>query len=310
MFCIKGKAMSNNAMSNETDLDWLARNVNVWPVNAKFAVRPGMGEVLFYEHHYSHLVQFSREQVEARRAELQNKPGWDHETVPAWATALAQDQDGEWKWLGDNVTQYVDGFTADKIRAQCKGVVLGSWRDTLEKRPYISVTNCTVTSSGSFSVTVGAPVDLSEQAVTARLQEATDNVLAAAKELKRDKYKFDPFIGIEDNQEQVLTQQQDNGWFERGELPPVGKVCLYVVSDRLSAEVEITAHAKFGLCFVEVGKSGENYVSKTAELHRFRPVRTERDVLLSIIVEEMNRYDTDGKLADAILVAGFSLRDK
>ena len=72
MFCIKEKEMSN-----ETDLDWLARNVHVWPVNAKFAVRPGMGEVLFYEHHYSHLVQFSREQVEARRAELQNKPSWD-----------------------------------------------------------------------------------------------------------------------------------------------------------------------------------------------------------------------------------------
>ena len=132
--------------------------------------------------------------------------------------------------------------------------------------------------------------------------------------LEKRPEEFKQFTSIEDNQGQDMTQQhdmkQDNGWFERGELPPVGTVCLYVVSDRLSAEVEITAHAKFGLCFVEVGKSGENYVSKTAELHRFRPVRTERDVLLSIIVEEMNRYDTDGKLADAILAAGFSLRDK
>ena len=126
--------------------------------------------------------------------------------------------------------------------------------------------------------------------------------------LEKRPEEFQPFISIEDNQEKAM--KQDNKWFERGELPPVGTVCLYVVSDRLSAEVEITAHAKFGLCFVEVGKSGENYVSKTAELHRFRPIRTERAVLLSIIVEEMNRYDTDGKLADAILAAGFSLRDK
>ena len=96
--------------------------------------------------------------------------------------------------------------------------------------------------------------------------------------------------------------KQDNGWFERGELPPVGKLCLYVVSDRLSAEVEITAHAKFGLCFVEVGKSGENYVSKTAELHRFRPIRTERDVLIEIIKKT---DDTDDRIADAILAAGF-----
>ena len=76
------------------DLDWLARNVHVWPVNAKFAVRPGMGEVLFYEHHYSHLVQFSREQVEARRAELQNKPSW--EDAPEWVGWLAQDKSGAW----------------------------------------------------------------------------------------------------------------------------------------------------------------------------------------------------------------------
>ena len=132
--------------------------------------------------------------------------------------------------------------------------------------------------------------------------------------LEKRPEEFKQFTSIEDNQGQDMTQQhdmkQDNGWFERGELPPVGTVCLYVVSDRLSAEVEITAHAKFGLCFVEVGKSGENYVSKTAELHRFRPIRTERDVLLSVIVKEMNRYDTDGKLADAILAAGFSLRAK
>ena len=121
--------------------------------------------------------------------------------------------------------------------------------------------------------------------------------------LEKRPEEFQPFTSIEDNQEKAM--KQDNGWHERGELPPVGAVCLYVISDRLSAEVEITAHAKFGLCFVEVGKSGENYVSKTAELHRFRPTRTERDVLLSVIAEEMNHYDTDGKLADAILAAGF-----
>jgi len=39
---------------------------------------------------------------------------------------------------------------------------------------------------------------MSEQAVTARLKEATDNVLSAAPELMADKYKFDPFISVED----------------------------------------------------------------------------------------------------------------
>ena len=74
-------------------------------------------------------------------------------------------------------------------------------------------------------------------------------------------------------------------WHKNGELPPVGEVCLYAVSDRCSAEVEITAHAKFGLCFVEIGKSGECYVSKTAELHRFIPIRTEREKAIDEMVD-------------------------
>lgn len=133
--------------------------------------------------------------------------------------------------------------------------------------------------------------DLSEPAVTQRLDQATQNVLAAVPNLNNEGFKF-----------------ERNDWFERGELPPVGGLCLYVVSDRLSAEVEITAHAKFGLCFVEVGKSGESYVSKTAELHRFRPIRTVRDVLIDIIVSQgflSGGGTASGEIADAILSAGF-----
>jgi len=260
-FCIKGKAMSN-----KTDLDWLARNVHAWVPNELLRMKPcDNGNGTFRASWcYSGDGGFTKDQWLARRAELQNKPSW--RGAPEWAEWLAQDDSGEWYWYAAKPTH--PGMkswwpTPGDKNAQCgKGEVLGDWRDTLKKRPE----------------------------------------------------EFKKFTSIEDNQGLSVSQEQemkqDNGWFERGELPPVGTVCLYVVSDRLSAEVEITAHAKFGLCFVEVGKSGENYVSKTAELHRFRPVRTERDVLLSIIVEEMNRYDTDGKLADAILAAGFSLRDK
>jgi len=74
-------------------------------------------------------------------------------------------------------------------------------------------------------------------------------------------------------------------WYKNGELPPVGETCLYVVSERLSVEVEITAHAKLGICFVQVGQSGESYVSKVAELHRFRPLRTERENAIDEMVD-------------------------
>ena len=120
-----------------SDLDWLARNVHAWPVNAKFAVRPGMGEVLFYEHHYSHLVQFSREQVEARRAELQNKPSW--EDAPEWVGWLAQDKSGAWWFFRCHPKAMSEGWDSDSSAyhhsSWVDGEALGDWRDTLEKRP-------------------------------------------------------------------------------------------------------------------------------------------------------------------------------
>lgn len=256
-------------MSNETELDWLARNVHVWAEDWTHVRKCPVHHEAKWMASLSPNAEYkdwrTKQQWLSRRAELQEKPSWAH--APEWAVYMAQSPNGHWEFFAvkpraEGWWRHPIGERSSANNASIRGAILGEWRDTLEKRPE----------------------------------------------------EFKQFTSIEDNQGQDMTQQhdmkQDNGWFERGELPPVGTVCLYVVSDRLSAEVEITAHAKFGLCFVEVGKSGENYVSKTAELHRFRPVRTERDVLLSIIVEEMNRYDTDGKLADAILAAGFSLRDK
>lgn len=248
-------------MSNETDLDWLARNVHKWPAGDHQPwcyVYMTYGGVMKAAGNFLDAVanpaMITIDQWLARRAELQNKPSWD--LSGSWSEYLAQDMDGEWKWLGENPSLGDDHWTADELRSQCKGVVLGDWRDTLEKRPE----------------------------------------------------EFQPFTSIEDNQEKAM--KQDNGWHERGELPPVGAVCLYVVSDRLSAEVEITAHAKLGLCFVEVGKSGENYVSKTAELHRFRPVRTERDDLIEMLADFDGSPASAGAVADAILAAGFSLGAK
>jgi len=255
--------MSNNAMSNETDLDWLARNVHKWPEGKRevLVCWPRNVDTLIWSSVLSDAGWITKDQWLARRAELQNKPSWgDHQ----WPQ-IFQNEGGNWfgarsgwdfkahisgGWKGEGVS-----LMRDDGEYMQSGTILGDWRDTLEKRP--------------------------------------------------EQNEFEPFVSVEDSKEQDM--KQDNGWFERGELPPVGCLCLYVVSDRLSAEVEITAHAKFGLCFVQVGTSGESYVSKTAELHRLRPIRTERDVLIETI---KNTDDTDDKIADAILAAGFSLRGK
>ena len=337
----------------EDDLDWLARNVHVWPAGdhqpwcyvywkgGHRAVSANCITVI------QSCVRIEKSEWLARRAELQNKPSWAD--APEWANWLAQDEEidvkgvgGGWFWYKRCPTPRTawdadDGLT---VFSGAHGAVLGDWRDTLERRP----------------------ADLSSAAVIKRLDEATQNVLAAVPALMDEKYSFEPeFMPVSVSNETVqlerpvavagtgngsaaesafligrvidllrtsvdhfsanelaelhqlcdaeLTKRDaavcggqkylDAQWFERGELPPVGTVCLYVVSDRLSAEVEITAHAKLGLCFVQVGQSGESYVSKTAELHRFRPIRTEREVA----IEEMcNVAGLDGLVFG--LVAG------
>lgn len=220
-------------------------------------------------------VRIEKAEWLARRAELQNKPSFADHTD---AKCFAQNSDGSWhKHTEARDARPINGFWAQDelvggvwLKAQ-KGEVIGDWRDTLEKRPE----------------------------------------------------EFKLFISIEDNQEQDM--KQDNKWFERGELPPVGVVCIfepgsgscYFNEYDLKASgkiVKIIAHTRYehSSCDVAVFRWDLDgcFGVSTGNTQSFRPIRTERDVLLSVIVEEMNHYDTDGKLADSILAAGFSLRDK
>ena len=119
--------------------------------------------------------------------------------------------------------------------------------------------------------------------------------------------EFKLFTSIEDNQEHKM--KQDNGWFERGELPPVGARCVAILGISPKANCEVIAKTEQQM----VVKWEENGMMDVIDFDMqvaFRPIRTERDVLISIIIDEMNRYDTDAKLADAILEAGFKLEEK
>ena len=191
-------------MSNETDLDWLARNVHVWREGANYVcVNHTDGGYVFHEHNRNCAIWFTKDQWLARRAELASQ--------------------------------------------------------------------------------------------------------------------FKPLTSIEDNQEQVMTQQkdmkQDNGWFERGDLPPVGTVCEVLWNE---GRMEYLRTKVFGVN--EHGQpihrfdEGPNKFEYQADplvtilgTRVFRPIRTERDVLIEIIKKT---DDTDDRIADAILAAGFSLRGK
>ena len=66
-------------MSNETDLDWLARNVHKWREGKRevLVCWPRNVDTLIWSSVSSDTGWITKDQWLARRAELQNKPSWD-----------------------------------------------------------------------------------------------------------------------------------------------------------------------------------------------------------------------------------------
>ena len=103
--------------------------------------------------------------------------------------------------------------------------------------------------------------------------------------------------------------KQDNGWFERGDLPPVGLMCEIRHSCWNSEKYEKVTVAAITneYLIVKYATFEQHYMLKDIS---FRPIRTERDVLIEIIKQWDGLVQTDDVLADAILAAGFSLGAK
>jgi len=140
VFCIKGKAMSNNAMSNETDLDWLAQNVHEWAEDwthvRKCPVRHEAKWMASLSPNAEYKDWRTKEQWLARRAELQNKPSWSK--AEEWAEWLAQDSYGCWGFFQKKPLMHALSWIARSGYYQIHSPgnsLLGDWRDTLEKRP-------------------------------------------------------------------------------------------------------------------------------------------------------------------------------
>ena len=128
-------------MSNETDLDWLARNVHVWPEGKHDVLvrRPRNVDELIWSSVLSNAGWITKKQWLARRAGLQNKPSWKE--APEWAQFLGQDEDSVWYWHGERPNEKGEDVNGQRYWMSlgisdiaCRGELLGDWRDTLEKR--------------------------------------------------------------------------------------------------------------------------------------------------------------------------------
>jgi hypothetical protein len=135
----------------ESDLDWLARNVHVWPAGDHQPwcyVYMAHGGVMKAAGNFLDAVakptMITIDQWLARRAEFQNKPSWeDHPD----AKCFVQNSCGHW-WKNTETGKVEPSGeywrVHDGVVLRCastawvelnKGELLGDWRDTLEKRP-------------------------------------------------------------------------------------------------------------------------------------------------------------------------------
>lgn len=130
----------------ESDLDWLARNVHVWPESTPHIIPVGdcvfeFGATFFENHVCLYHSEFAdskvihKHQWLSRRAELQNKPSWSK--AEEWAEWLAQDSYGCWGFFQKKPLMHALSWIARSGYYQIHSPgnsLLGDWRDTLEKR--------------------------------------------------------------------------------------------------------------------------------------------------------------------------------
>ena len=122
---------------------------------------------------------------------------------------------------------------------------------------------------------------------------------------KRPKQKaFKPLTSIEDNQEKDM--KQDNGWFERGDLPPVGIAVQLWHGGTYAYDCELIA--KRGNDFVLWNLTWDRPDSADCMMCVFKPTPTEREILADLI--ESHGQMSALVVADAILATGFSLGAK
>ena len=110
--------------------------------------------------------------------------------------------------------------------------------------------------------------------------------------------------------ETLVTQhKQDNSWHERGEFPPAGCECYIRHSCWNSEKYEKVTVAAITneYVIVKYATFEQHYMLKDIS---FRPIRTERDVLIEMLADFDGSPASAGAVADAILAAGFSMGAK
>lgn len=175
-------------MTREEQFDFVVRNYGSWPAGTVRAhvCESTVCKVGFSKNTCSitgqclNAYEFTREEVEARKAELQNKPSWDG--APVNADSLIQTEGGDWEWLLriENLSKRLQYYELVSEYSGYSGEVIGDWSDTLENRPEIDATD---TDGGTIEM-----VDSATHDAVVDLSHAVDSDLAGTLAERQNRY--------------------------------------------------------------------------------------------------------------------------
>lgn len=266
-----------------SDLDWLARNVHEWPTSTPHIVPPGDSVFDFGITFYKNHAFMSRYEYTHSKAVYKKQ----------WLARRAELQNKpSWK----DAPEWAEWLAQDSY---------GCW-GWYQIRPVTLSLNW-FAHSGYYSTNSPGNSILGDWHDTL--------------EKRPEQKAFEPLTSIKDNQEKNM--KQDNEWFERGELPPVGSSVTVVEVDGLKlsdlGREFVGEECKVMAVFTRPELSHSDAVDVVAVmeprggcccfvLEMIRPIRTERDELADLI--ESHGQMSALVVADAILAAGFSLGAK
>lgn len=291
-------------MTRQEKLELLARNVHEWGRIYEKAFFAESGEVFFKAYPPHELGDhFTHQEWLSMREKLQNKPKFaDHPD----AKCFVQNADGLWfKTDTDSDVHPVDGSGFWRMTgygywtAINEGIVLGDWRDTLEKRPSsVEINNqtpstVTATKTGPNEMTIttqdsknALPNEDIEDAIERIYWEFDDErskKLNPERDIFKRKVRHAIYMSIEVDKQEKSVKPQDNSWHERGEFPPVGSTCKFYLNSGRVVNLIIQSHQENGVC---LGWSEEELVFYGSnDPKRFKPLQTEREKA----IEEMSK---------------------
>ena len=294
------------SMTRQEQLDAVVRSYGEWPSDGEFDMafwRKECNRVDFLRSNvwgreyraYGQLVAyaFTRAEVEARKAELQNKPGWDD--APVNAESLIQSDGGDWQWMVriENLAAALPRYEIIPQYSGYSGEIIGDWRETLEKRP-VADDQPTPEEDEAFNSIDASSVETLSSGI---IRDAVEEPVRVLSDAKKEEVR---------NIDSGSLTDEGGKWNGEG-LPPVGVECYLQLAFNDMGECLITYMGDGVFCYRQ-NSSGNEYTGSVRDTV-FRSIKSDRenwiDAALHVEAELQDNYKPH-ELIEALYDAGLA----